>query len=309
MSPDAVRRDETELPGYRVIPAARSREPIPPVPNPPRQDPRRVDLGRRLFQDPRLSGDGSVSCATCHDLDHGGDGGERFSAGVGGVRGRRNSPTVFNTALNFRQFWDGRARTLLDQVDDPLLNPSEMGGSWDEVLEVVRADSAYSRWCEEIYGGVTREAVRDAIASFERSLLTPNSPFDRYLQGDSDAITPDAARGFALFKELGCVACHQGANVGGNMFQRFGVVIERDAGADADLGRYHVTGRDEDRFVFKVPGLRNVALTAPYFHDGSAATLGEAVRVMARYQLGLELEAEQERLLLEFLGSLTGELH
>ncbi len=284
----------------------RGLEPIVPVPAPAPADPDRVELGRRLFHDARLSSDGTISCASCHSLATGGTDRRPRSIGVGGVEGRRNAPTVFNSALNFRQFWDGRADDLHEQVAAPLLAADEMASSWEHVLAVLDEDPRYREDFQDVYGELTAEAVTDAIATFEASLLTPGAPFDRWLLGEEEALTADALAGYHLFQELGCIACHQGAGVGGNMFQRFGLL--RDADRSTDLGRYEVTGEERDRHVFKVPGLRNVAQTAPYFHDGSVPTLEEAVRVMALVQLDVELDAEEVRLLVCFLESLSGDV-
>jgi len=286
--------------------------PLPPVPDLPTD---KVALGKSLFRDPRLSHDNTISCASCHDLSTAGHDKRRFSVGVGGLLGGVNAPSVFNAALNFVQFWDGRAASLEEQAAGPVHNPREMASNWPEVLVKLNADDALVRRFELIYRQrPSAENIVDAIATFERTLLTVNSPFDRYLRGDQQAIDADAKAGFRLFKDVGCASCHQGANFGGNMFQRFGVMIDYSRGrpdgkplAEADLGRFNVTHREEDRYVFKVPGLRNVALTAPYFHDGSVARLEDAVAVMGRSQLGRELSAEEIRRLVAFLDTLSGE--
>lgn len=285
--------------------------PFRPVPVAVDLDPRRVQLGQMLFHDARLSGAQTISCASCHAAEFAGADGRVVSLGMDGKLTERNSPTVFNAAHNFRQFWDGRARDLEEQIDAPLLDPHEMASSWDEVLARLTADGRYRRMFAAAYrDGVTAGNVRNAIAEFERSLVTPNAPFDRFLRGDETALAPEARRGYDTFRKLGCVACHHGINVGGNSFQTMGKMADYFADRDAghqDLGRFLVTGDPADRHVFKVPGLRNVARTAPYFHDGSVATLPEAVRVMARYQLGYELAPSQVDDLVAFLESLTGD--
>ena len=286
-------------------------EPILPIQKPRNLDPRKVALGRLLFHDPRLSHDNSISCASCHDLARGGVDQRPRSIGIGGQEGTINAPTVYNAALNFRQFWDGRSPTLADQVAGPVHNPLEMGSSWPEVLDKLSADRQLVARFEAIYAAPpSAAAIQNAIAEFERSLITP-SRFDRWLSGENEAISMKELQGYGVFKRHGCIACHQGANVGGNMFQRFGVMRDYFAGkahvTTADLGRYNVTGRDEDRYVFKVPSLRNVALTPPYFHDASAATLEDAVSQMGLYQLGIDLPKEDVRLIVLFLRSLTGE--
>jgi cytochrome c peroxidase len=294
-------------------PNAASREPLEPLPALPSLDPRVVALGRRLFHDRRLSADGSVACATCHDLAKGGGDGRARSAGVGGKLGVVNAPSVYNAALNFVQFWDGRAATLEEQIGFPVTNPVEMGTSFQRVVLFLQADPGYSSaFAAAFPTGVTEPNLRRAIADFERTLLTRGSPFDRFLAGDEHALAPDARAGYETFKSVGCVACHQGRNVGGNMFQRFGVLGDyfKDRGnvTEADYGRFNVTHNEADRFVFRVPSLRNVERTAPYFHDGSAATLTQAVQVMARYQLGRKLADEQVASIIAFLKSLSGEL-
>jgi cytochrome c peroxidase len=267
-------------------------------------------LGERLFRDTRLSSDDTVACVSCHDLERGGMDGQRVSTGVAGARGGINAPTVFNASFNFVQFWDGRAATLEEQAAGPIHNPLEMASNWEQVLAKLRADPEYpARFAASYRDGLTAANVADAIATFERSLVTPDAPFDRYLRGDAGALTADALEGYRRFKAYGCTSCHQGSHVGGNLYQRFGVLRDYFTGRPVtreDLGRYNVTGREEDRHVFKVPSLRNVALTAPYFHDASAATLDEAIAIMGRYQLGRELSTEDRRLIAAFLHSLTG---
>lgn len=287
-------------------------EPISPLPLAIKLDPARVALGMRLFHDPRLSADNTVACSDCHGLDHGGSDHVAHSRGIGGAEGAINAPTVFNSAFNFRQFWDGRAATLEDQIDGPVNNPVEMGSSWPQVTAKLARDVDYAGEFAAIYrDGVTAANIKNALATFERSLYTPNSRFDRYLRGDKAALNGNEQAGYQLFKAIGCVSCHQGMNVGGNLYEKMGVMEEyfgtRDAVTRADLGRYNRTGIEEQRFEFKVPSLRNVALTAPYFHNGSAATLEEAVRLMAKHQLGLQLGEAEQRLIADFLRTLTGE--
>ncbi len=294
---------------------ARRSEPITPIAPalfPPKPQ---AELGRRLFNDTGLSGDGSVSCASCHPLAKGGMDGRARSVGVGGQLGVINAPTVFNSALQFAQFWDARASDVRAQVDGPLLDPREMGTDWKRVIAYLESDERYRAAFKEHYDGARRiepRHVRDAIGSFVETLVTPGSPFDRWLQGDDDALSAEQLAGYGRFKSLGCVACHQGVAVGGNMLQRFGILGDyfADRGTPiekADMGRFNVTRDEADRHRFKVPSLRNVAVTAPYFHDGSAATLEDAVRVMIKYQLGRRATDDDIRLLVAFLESLTGE--
>lgn len=287
------------------------REPIRPLPL--KLDdiiPERAELGMRLFHDTRLSKDDTIACASCHDLNTGGVDGKERSIGVGGALGTINAPTVFNARYNFVQFWDGRAKTLAEQAVGPIHNPLEMASSWPEVLAKLGADAYYpSAFFQNYPGrGMTPETVVDAIVEFEKTLVTP-SRFDRYLLGDSDAITAEEKAGYARFKALGCASCHQGINVGGNLFQRFGIMANLFADqevSEADLGRFNVTGKESDRHVFKVPSLRNVELTAPYFHDGRALALESAIAVMGAYQLGRPLPEEDIHLLKVFLKTLTG---
>jgi cytochrome c peroxidase len=282
--------------------------PLPPAPELPAA---KVALGERLFRDPRLSRDDSIACASCHDLQRGGTDRSKVSAGVGGKLGGINAPTVFNSGFGFVQFWDGRAATLEEQAAGPVHNPLEMDSNWQQVLPKLHADGDYPDAFARLYpDGITAANIADAIATFERSLVTPDARFDRYLRGERAALSPREIEGYRLFRKLGCTSCHQGALLGGNMYQKFGVM--RDYFADrvptpADLGRYNVTQRAEDRHVFKVPSLRNVALTAPYFHDASAATLEQAVVVMARHQLGREIEPHDVAAIVAFLRTLTGQ--
>lgn len=302
----------TLLAGLSSMAAAQSAEPILPIPAPASLDARKVALGDKLFHDKRLSKDNTLSCASCHALDRGGVDGQAVSTGIKGAKGPINAPTVFNSGFNFRQFWDGRAASLEEQAAGPVHNPLEMGSNWDEVMAKLAQDGALVASFKEAFAdGLQARNIQAAIAEFERSLATPNGRFDKFLRGDKAAISADEQRGYQLFKNYGCVACHQGVNVGGNMFQVFGVMgdyfARRGTPGAADLGRYNVTKKDADRHVFKVPGLRNVALTAPYFHDGSARTLADAVDVMFRYQLGRPAPQQDKELIVKFLHTLTGE--
>jgi len=294
-------------------PVIDSHEPIQPIEPIKGLDPRKIDLGRRLFQDSRLSHNNQLSCESCHSLATGGTDRTARSVGINGAAGGISAPTVLNSAFNFRQFWDGRAATLESQVDGPLQSNLEMGSTWAEVIQKLRQSPGYVQAFHQIYGDEIRsEHVRDSIAEFERSLSTPNSRFDRYLRHQPNAITSRELQGYALFKLLGCASCHQGMNAGGNMYQKVGVMApyftDRGHITKADLGRFNVTGDPADTYMFKVPSLRNVALTAPYFHDGSAATLADAVRSMGKYQLGRPLSERDVELIVAFLKTLTGEL-
>jgi cytochrome c peroxidase len=272
--------------------APAGREPITPIPAMPAQDPRRLALGERLFSDPRLSRDNTRACSACHDMRTNGASGNALDVTPEGRPLALNTPTVFNTALNYRLNWEGNFRSLERHAEQTLRSPRIMASSADEVVSKLRADPEAVRQFRDAYG---REpdvaALLDAIATYERSLVTPGSRFDRWLVGEADAITPEELAGYQLFKSLGCVSCHQGVNVGGNLFQRRGI--------------FHQIGSAEPALV-RVPGLRNVATTPPYFHDGSAPTLSEAVKTMGTAQLGRVLSDQQIGAIVAFLNTLTG---
>lgn len=298
---------------WSMVAFAQTSEPIQPIPLEHKQDPAKAQVGRQLFNDKRLSKDNTVACASCHNLPKGGADGLRQSLGVGGSKGAVNSPTIFNSAFNFRQFWDGRANSLEAQIDGPIHDPREMATNWADVVKKLSADAQFSKEFKAAYpSGVNEANIKNALATFQRTQNTPNARFDKFLRGEKTAITTDELKGYQLFKSYGCVACHQGVNVGGNMFQTFGVMgdyfKERGNMTDADLGRYNVTKKDADRHAFKVPSLRNVAMTAPYFHDGSVATLEDAVNVMFKYQLGRTAPEQDKALIVKFLHTLTGEM-
>ncbi|KAA5612797.1 c-type cytochrome [Rhodovastum atsumiense] len=268
-------------------------EPITPVPPPPPVDARRVALGAALFADPRLSRDGTRSCASCHDLASNGASALARDHAPDGSPIATNTNTVFNAALSFRLNWAGSARTLEEQAEGALLRPDIMANTRAQAVATLVADPAMARSFRDAYGHVPDwPSLLDAIATFERTLLTPDSRFDRWLKGDATALSPEEKAGYETFRSLGCIACHQGVNIGGNLFERVGVLRA-------------VPGLE--RKVMRVPSLRNVAVTPPYLDDGSAKTLDDAVRRMAVGQLGLDLtEAEVSRIV-AFLGSLTGQ--
>lgn len=271
-----------------------------------------VQLGKRLFAETRLSANGEIACASCHDVANGGDDGRRYSIGADGDPTAYNTPTVLNSGLNFAQFWDGRARTLEEQIR-MTLSSDEMGFGPEAAVAVLSRDHDLVAAFDRVYDdGLTPENLVAAVAAYLRALTTPGAPFDRYLNGDESAIDAQAREGYRLFTSLGCVSCHQGRNLGGNLFQHFGVMgdyfADRGGVTEADLGRYNVTGREQDRFKFKVPSLRNVAETAPYFHDGSVATLDEAVRTMLEYQLARPPSEEKVAALAAFLATLSAEV-
>ena len=300
--------------GSAGVSLAQSDEPIKPLPTEVKLDKKKVAIGERLFNDKRLSRDNSIACVSCHSMTRGGADGLVTGTGIGGIKGPINVPTVFNSGLNFRQFWDGRAASLEEQAAGPVHDLKEMGSNWAEVLSKLTKDATLVDQMKQSYpDGMQTKNIQDSLAVFQRSLTTPNARFDKYLRGDKSALSVDELRGYQLFKANGCVACHQGVNVGGNMFQTFGVMgdyfTKRGNITAADLGRYNVTKNEADKHVFKVPSLRNVALTAPYFHDGSAKTLGDAVDVMFKFQLGRPASAQDKELIVKFLHTLTGELN
>jgi cytochrome c peroxidase len=275
-------------------------------------DAAKAELGDRLFHDVALSGSGTVACVSCHRLDRGGGDGRSQPVGADGRPLDFNSPSLFNVALNYRLNWRGNFRTLEEHNEAVLLDRRLMNTTWEDLLPKLRADQDYVRSFTAIYGdGPTRAQVLEALATFQRSLLTPNARFDRYLDGERGAISSEEERGYQLFKSYGCAACHQGVNIGGNLSQTFGVFSEPIIGewrrTNADLGRFAFTRVESDRHVFRVPSLRNVAVTAPYFHNGAVASLPQAVDIMARVQLGRELPGEDLDLIVKFLATLTGE--
>lgn len=293
-------------------------ETIRPIPDSVEYDPAKAALGELLYHDTRLSADGTVSCATCHGINTGGVDNLKYSEGIGGQLGGVNAPTVFNAVFNFVQFWDGRAATLADQAAGPPLNPVEMGcTSFDEIVARLAEDKAFVKAFNAVYPeGLSQATITDAIAQYEHTLITPNSPFDRYLKGDKEALTAEQVKGFELFKEYNCATCHAGVNMGGLSYELMGQradyfkdreLQERSGLTDGDNGRWAQTGIERDRFRFRTPGLRNVALTYPYYHDGSVKSLEEAVGMMAKYQVGKELSAENIATITAFLHTLTGE--
>ena len=282
-----------------------SLELITPIPTHVDVDGVKVQLGKKLYFDTMLSKDDTINCATCHDLHNGGDDGLKVSFGIKGQTGTRNAPTVYNAVFNFRQFWDGRAKTLQDQAAAPIENPVEMGEHFPDLIKKLNA-TAYKKEFAKIYkDGITKENITDAIAEYEKTLITPNAPFDLYLKGDANAISQEAKEGYELFETKGCIACHQGTNIGGNLYNKFGVFDDANL---SDLGRYEVTKRERDKGYFKVPSLRNIAKTAPYFHDARTSDLSEAVRLMADYQLGRKLSDEEIAKIVAFLKTLSGKL-
>lgn len=291
-----------------VIAGDLKKEPITPIRPPQSINLGMVELGKQLYFDPRLSKSGFISCNSCHNLSMGGTDNLKTSIGDKWQQGPINSPTVLNSSLNVAQFWDGRAADLKAQAGGPIANPGEMAFSHTLAVDMLESIPEYVREFRQVFGTdkLTIDQVTAAIAEFEKTLVTPNSRFDLWLLGKDDALTADELAGYKLFKESGCIACHNGEAVGGNSFQKMGVV-EPYKGSSEIEGRAAVTGKDVDRFNFKVPTLRNVALTYPYFHDGEAKTLSEAVETMGRIQLGKKFTPKENAKIVAFLKTLTGE--
>ncbi len=287
-------------------------EPIRPIADKLEYDEAKAELGRILYHDTRLSVDNTVSCASCHGLNTAGVDNKQYSEGVGGQFGGVNAPTVYNAVYNFVQFWDGRAATLALQAAGPPLNPVEMGcESFDQIIAKLSKDRALTRAFKAVYPDGWSEAnITDAIAQFEHTLITPNSRFDKYLKGDATAITAEELEGYNLFKKYNCATCHVGHNLGGQSYELMGQYADyfADRGTELtveDNGRFKETAVERDRHRFKVPGLRNVEHTYPYFHDGTEPELKEAVCKMGTYQVGVELTDEEEDKMVAFLKTLT----
>ena len=300
--------------GFFLSLSSSANEPILPIPMDVTVDAGKARLGEKLFFDKRLSADNQVSCASCHNLtEKAGTDLLPKAQGIAGKIGTRNSPTVYNAVLNFSQNWDGSAKDLREQAEGPITDSLEMGMSEDfqDLIKKLTAISEYKSAFDANYNGdISKYSITHALAEFQKTLTTPNSPFDKFLKGDTSAISEDAQQGYEKFKMYGCASCHQGSNVGGNLYQKFGVHKDTSLRSidDNDLGRYLVTRNEWDKRVFKVPSLRLAVLTAPYFHDGSVKTIEEAVDVMIYYQLGRQVSSEDRNQIIEFLKTLPGDL-
>ena len=293
---------------------ARANEPVRPIDQSLDYDPAKAALGFALFHDPRLSVDNTVSCASCHELENAGVDNHQYSHGVDDQLGGVNAPTVYNAVYNFVQFWDGRAQTLAAQAAGPPLNPVEMASeSFDQIIAKLESDKDFARAFVKVYpDGITEANITDAIEQFERTLITPDSAFDKWLRGDDSAITAQELEGYELFKKYDCATCHAGPNLGGLSYELMGLRRHYFAERGLELthednGRFKETGLERDRHRFKVPGLRNVEHTWPYYHDGTRETLEEAVRDMGLYQSGVELTEAEVAAITAFLNTLTGE--
>lgn len=293
-------------------------EQILPLPTKVEYNKEKALLGKKLYFDPILSKDNSVSCASCHNLELGGVDNLQYSYGIDGKLGNINTPTVLNAIYNFRQMWDGRAKNLTHQIQFPITNPNEMGNDFNNIIKTLSNDNYYNKAFNKIYkDGITKENIGNALEEFQKTLVTP-SAFDEYLRGDENALTSNQKKGYELFQKKGCISCHNGINIGGGLFARFGLIDntitdilenkEKYEGENPHFGLYNVTKNDFDKYYFKVPSLRNVALTGPYLHDGRVETLKEAISSIAKAQLGLNLTDEEVLLIEEFLKSLNGKV-
>ncbi|MFM8341751.1 MAG: cytochrome c peroxidase [Methylomonas sp.] len=288
-------------------------EPVHPLPLKLTLNMQKVELGKQLFFDKRLSGDSTLNCASCHNLAKGGTDQTKVATGIRGQQGPINSPSVYNAMYNIAQFWDGRAKDLIEQAAGPVANPGEMGAQWEHVIETLNQVDSYRAAFTELYPreGLTKATVTQSIATFEESLVTPNSKFDQYLRGNAESLTINEKQGYELFKD-NCASCHFGPSLGGLSFEKMGHkqnYFKQRGGplTEADNGRFNVTKQEQDRHLFKVPTLRNVELTYPYFHDGSVSTLKDAVKIMAGVQRDKQLNDHEVDDIVAFLKTLTGE--
>ncbi len=288
-----------------------SQELITPIPLTIKYDKNKALLGQKLFNDTRLSKDDTISCANCHLLQDGGDDNMRYSFGVGGKIGDINSPTVLNAVFNFSQMRNGSAKDLKEQVRQPITNPVEMNTTYKDIIAKLKKDKEYKTLFTKCYDSdITQANIDDALAQFQTALITPNSRFDKYLRGDNNILTQDEKDGYNLFKQNGCTACHNGVNIGGNLYQKIGIFSEynhHDNDTKHEIGRYEVTKKEYDKHLVKVPTLRNIALTSPYLHNGSLNTLESTVKFMLKYQVGIKKDNNEINKIVKFLKTLTGD--
>jgi cytochrome c peroxidase len=294
--------------GFAAASVASAEEPIQPIKPVQQINLAQVELGKKLYFDPRLSKSGFISCNSCHNLSMGGTDNLKTSIGHNWQQGPINAPTVLNSSLNLAQFWDGRAADLKEQAGGPIANPGEMAFTHTLAVDLLESIPQYVVEFKQVFAvdKITIDEVTQAIAEFEKTLVTPNSRFDQWLLGDGDALNSTELTGYELFKSSGCIGCHNGEAVGGSSFQKMGVIKPYKT-SNAAEGLSAVTGKDADRFKFKVPTLRNVELTYPYFHDGEAATLTESVDIMGRLQLGRTFSQQENGQIVAFLKTLTGD--
>jgi cytochrome c peroxidase len=291
-----------------IISTIFAREPILPIPKEVEVDHKKALLGKELFFDTLLSKDNSTACISCHNLFNGGADANEVSSGFANKKGNIQAPTVLNSKYNFKQFWNGRASDLLQQADGPINNPAEHNMDAKTVEMKINKSTKYKKMFKKVYGTskISYNQVLDAIVEFENALTTPNAKFDKYLRGEVK-LTKDEKDGYILFKQNGCITCHNGINIGGNSFQKMGTFLEYEIKDDYP-DRSKVTNDPNHRNVFKVPTLRNINKTAPYFHDASAATLEEALTIMAKHNLGIKLKDDEVKKIVAFLKTLDGDL-
>ena len=308
-----IAEERAKLPWSQDSAGSLKGEPVQPLPLTVDLDQDKVALGDKLFNERLLSGDNTINCAFCHDLTRGGTDQAKVSTGIRGQQGSINAPTVYDAMYNIAQFWDGRAKDLQEQAAGPVANPVEMGAKWDNVVEKLKNVAEYQQAFAQLYPtqGLTKTTVTDAIAIFEQSLVTPNSRFDQYLRGNRDILTADEKAGYELFR-ANCTSCHFGPVLGGLSFEKMGVKqdyfkLRGGELTEADNGRFNVTKQEKDLHFFKVPVLRNIELTYPYFHDGSVANLAEAVKIMGQVQVGKNFSDAETAKIVAFLMTLTGE--
>ena len=292
---------------FGSVSAIAANEPIQPIKAVTPENAKVAELGKMLFFDPRLSKSGFISCNSCHNLSMGGTDNIKTSIGHKWQQGPINAPTVLNSGMNLAQFWDGRAKDLKEQAAGPIANPKEMAFTHEMAEKVIASMPQYREHFKKAFGSdeVTIDRITTAIAQFEETLVTPGSKFDKWLEGDKNALSQNELEGYNLFKSSGCIQCHNGPAVGGTSYQKMGVFKPYETKNPA-TGRMGVTGKEEDRNVFKVPVLRNIELTYPYFHDGEAATLEQAVETMGSIQLNREFNKDEISKIVAFLKTLTG---
>lgn len=281
------------------------------LPNPPSPSDEKTQLGALLYRDPVFSVDFSISCNTCHSLQKNGVDQLPTYVGPGGIKGKLNTPTTLNSKLNFRQFWNGRAKDFSEVIEDHITDPTVFAGSWPMIIKRLKSNDTYVDQFKRNYqdGEINQANIKGALISFLNNLVTPKSSFDHYLSGDQNAISPDAKKGYQLFNLYGCVTCHEGPNLGSNLYQKLGIYKDyypESESNPANLGLYTVTKDPKDKFVFKVPTLRNVTLTAPYLHDGSVKTLNEMIQIMGVYQVGQKIPDDEIQYIIKFLETLNG---
>lgn len=280
---------------------------ITPIPLDLNYNEEKAQLGKKLFFETMLSRDGTIACVSCHHLPGNGADKRKYSLGIEGKEAKVNTPTVLNSVFNFTQLWNGSIQTLHQQVLFPIINPKEMNSTIEDVLSKLENSHYKENFYLVFKDGITPNNLFEVIAEFEKALTTPNSKFDNYLRGDDSAINAQEKRGYEKFKEIGCISCHNGVNFGGNMYQKIGLMVPYHTDDITSQGRYKVTKRPRDKQVFKVPTLRNVELTAPYFHDGSIATLQDAIKDMKEHQLGIFTNGSEIDDIEAFLKTLTGD--